>query len=68
MYGIDVSHHNGAIDWAAVKASGVKFAILRACYGMYDSQKDTRFETKYNGAKVTGFPPSALISAPTQKT
>ena len=39
MYGIDVSHHNGAINWAAVKTSGVEFAILRAGYGMYDNQK-----------------------------
>lgn len=31
-YGIDVSSHNGKIDWAKVKKSGVKFAILRAGY------------------------------------
>ena len=39
MYGIDVRHHNGAINWAAVKTSEVEFAILRAGYGMYDNQK-----------------------------
>ena len=59
MYGIDVSHHNGAINWAAVKTSGVEFAILRAGYGMYDSQKDARFETNYNGAKAAGVPVGA---------
>lgn len=33
-YGIDVSTHNGTIDWLKVKASGkVDFAILRAGYG-----------------------------------
>ena len=31
--GIDVSRHNGVIDWAKVKADGVKFAMIRAGYG-----------------------------------
>ena len=33
MRGIDVSRHNGAIDWNKVKASGVEFAIIRIGYG-----------------------------------
>ena len=28
--GIDVSHWQGNIDWAKVKASGVQFAIIKA--------------------------------------
>lgn len=40
MNGIDVSKHNGAIDWAKVKASGVEFAIIRAGYGKVIGQKD----------------------------
>ena len=31
--GIDVSYHQGDIDWASVKASGIEFAMLRAGYG-----------------------------------
>lgn len=31
--GIDVSEHNGVIDWEKVKASGIEFAMLRAGYG-----------------------------------
>lgn len=31
--GIDVSEHNGVIDWEKVKASGVGFAMLRGGYG-----------------------------------
>lgn len=31
--GIDVSEHQGAIDWQAVKNAGIEFAILRAGYG-----------------------------------
>lgn len=30
--GIDVSSHNGAVDWAAVKADGIEFAMLRIGY------------------------------------
>ena len=42
--GIDVSKHNGNINWQSVKASGkVDFAILRAGYGKSISQKDTKF-------------------------
>lgn len=44
MQGIDVSKHNGVIDWNAVKQSGkVDFAILRAGYDKSISQKDTKF-------------------------
>lgn len=31
--GIDVSEHNGKIDWARVKASDIDFAIIRCGYG-----------------------------------
>ena len=32
--GIDVSSHQGRIDWARVKAAGIQFAIIRAGYGL----------------------------------
>lgn len=58
--GIDVSKHNGSIDWQSVKASGkVDFAILRAGYGKSISQKDIQFECNYAGAKVQGIPVGA---------
>lgn len=59
MNGIDVSAHNGAIDWQKVKASGVQFVILRAGYGKTTSQKDKRFEEYYAGAKAAGIPVGA---------
>ena len=31
--GIDVSHHDGKIDWAKVKASGIAFAYIKATQG-----------------------------------
>lgn len=33
MLGIDVSKHQGSIDWAKMKPAGVEFAIIRAGYG-----------------------------------
>lgn len=52
--GIDVSKHNGAIDFNKVKASGMDFVIIRAGYGRHISQKDTRFEEYYAKAKSAG--------------
>ena len=57
--GIDVSKHNGTIDWAKVKAAGVQFAMLRAGYGRYDNQKDEQFEANYKGATAAGIPVGA---------
>jgi GH25 family lysozyme M1 (1,4-beta-N-acetylmuramidase) len=31
--GIDVSEHNGTLDWAKIKEAGVEFAIIRTGYG-----------------------------------
>lgn len=56
MKGIDVSVHNGKIDWQKVKESGVQFVIIRAGYGKVASQKDKRFEENYAGAKAVGLP------------
>lgn len=57
--GIDVSEHNGEIDWKKVKAAGVQFAIIRAGYGRYDKQKDEQFEANYKGATAAGIPVGA---------
>lgn len=59
MKGIDVSVHNGKIDWNKVKADGIEFAILRAGYGKLAKQKDDRFEDNYKGAKAAGIPVGA---------
>ena len=57
MKGIDVSTHNGTIDWAAVKKSGnADFAIIRAGYGKSISRKDPKFEQNYAGCKEQGIP------------
>lgn len=41
--GIDVSHHNGVIDWRKVKASGIEFAVIRAGFGWDPKQIDKKF-------------------------
>lgn len=51
---IDVSKHNGVIDWTKVKASGVSGVIIRAGYGRVISQKDKTFEEYYAGAVKAG--------------
>ena len=33
MKGIDVSSHQGLIDWAKAAGAGIRFAIVRAGYG-----------------------------------
>ncbi|MFV0414681.1 MAG: SpoIID/LytB domain-containing protein, partial [Oscillospiraceae bacterium] len=56
-FGIDVSAHQGLINWAAVKASGVEFAIIRSLswnkttnyYGI-----DPYFEYNVRNAKANG--------------
>ena len=37
--GVDVSAHQGDIDWAAVKKSGIEFAVIRLGYRGYGSGK-----------------------------
>lgn len=55
--GIDVSKHQGKIDWKKVKSSGkVGFAILRAGYGQVASQKDSQFENNYSGCIQNNIP------------
>lgn len=50
MKGIDVSHHQGVIDWDAVKASGIEFVIMKA---MYENghRIESSFARNYEGAQ-----------------
>src|SRR3546814_10025509 len=51
-HGIDVSHHQGAIDWERVAADGVEFAYLKATEG--GGFSDPRFVSNARGAKAAG--------------
>jgi len=50
--GIDVSEHQGNIDFAAVKAAGIEFAMIRAGYGW--TYEDKKFEQNVNGFLSAG--------------
>jgi lysozyme len=49
--GIDVSVYQGNIDWAAVKGSGIEFAIARVSDGTF---KDTKFDQNWPAMKAAG--------------
>ena len=56
-FGIDVSAHNGKINWAAVKAAGVDFAIIRCGFRGQSVGKiyeDAYFKTNVSGAAANG--------------
>lgn len=50
--GIDVSMHNGVIDFGRVKRSGMSFVIMKASEGM--SYRDPRFAVNYADARRSG--------------
>ena len=52
MIGIDVSEHNGKLDWAKIKKAGVSFAIIRDGYGT--SHVDNQFHANMAGAIAQG--------------
>ncbi len=52
VHGIDVSHHQGAIDWAAARADGVEFAYIKATEGA--DWHDPRFAENWSGAGDAG--------------
>ncbi|MCM1237359.1 MAG: Ig-like domain-containing protein [Ruminococcus flavefaciens] len=55
--GIDVSKHNGNIDWNAVKNSGVSYVIIRCGYRGYSTGvlvEDPKFHSNIKGAKAAG--------------
>jgi len=59
MDGIDVSQWQADIDFNAVRNAGTDFVILRAGYGKYAWQVDSKFVVNYNNAKAAGLPVGA---------
>jgi len=51
-YGIDVSAHQGSIDWGAVAADGIHAAYVKATEGA--TFRDPRFEDNWRGARAAG--------------
>ena len=59
LTGIDISAHNTVTDWAAIKADGIDFVMLRVGYRGYGVgtgklAKDTQFREYYRAAKSAG--------------
>lgn len=55
--GIDVSKHQGYIDWQQVKNAGIDFAIIRCGYGANTaSQDDVRWEYNASSCESLGIP------------
>ena len=52
MIGIDVSEHNGKLDWATIKKAGISFAIVRTGYGT--GYTDAYFKRNIEGALAQG--------------
>lgn len=56
-FGIDISRHNGKIDWNAVKSSGVDYVIIRCGYRGSSSGAlitDQNFQSNIKGATAAG--------------
>lgn len=55
--GVDLSYHNGTVDWGALKAAGCEFVMLRIGYRGYTEGglvKDEKFDEYLAGAKEAG--------------
>ena len=62
VFGIDVSKYQGVIDWKAVAADGVKYAILRVGSSTNAGPYvDPYFESNYNAARAAGLRVGAYL-------
>jgi lysozyme len=52
MNGIDVSHHQGHIDWITVRRSGISFAFVKATEGL--TSTDPLFAANWQAARQVG--------------
>lgn len=64
--GVDVSEHQGAIDWAQVKAAGYDFAIIRVAYRGYTEgalNRDATSQSNIEGAIAAGLDVGVYVFA-----
>lgn len=52
--GIDVSEHNGNIDWGKIKSDGIQFAMIRASWGHF--VEDAKARRNVSECKRLGIP------------
>lgn len=56
-HGVDISRHDGTVDWKSLKKEGIEFVILRCGYRGYQSGKikaDENFQNNIKGALDAG--------------
>ena len=62
MKGVDVSYHNGTINWKKVAASDVDYAIIRCGYGdNIKSQDDKKWAENVAGCEKNNIPYGVYI-------
>lgn len=64
--GIDVSQHQGKIDWEMVKASGIDFAVIRCANSTYD--EDTQWQYNVKECERLGIPYGVYIFSQAKNT
>ena len=52
--GIDISNHNGNIDFTKVKKAGINFVMIRSSYGWFN--EDSNFRNNVKGCEAVGLP------------
>jgi lysozyme len=52
IYGVDVSHHNGQLEWPKIAGAGVKFVYIKA--GQGTNFRDPRFSVNWRAAAGAG--------------
>jgi GH25 family lysozyme M1 (1,4-beta-N-acetylmuramidase) len=62
LFGVDVSSHNGDIDWEAAKDAGLDFAIIRIGYGADKTEYDDElWERNASECERLGIPYGAYL-------
>jgi GH25 family lysozyme M1 (1,4-beta-N-acetylmuramidase) len=54
VFGIDVSHYQGKIEWKKVADSGKKFCVMKCQYEAQSHRLDETFEDNYRGCGIYG--------------
>ena len=57
VWGVDVSHHQGHIDWPRLQGSDLRFAYIKATEGA--AFRDPRLLANWNAARAAGLVPGA---------
>jgi GH25 family lysozyme M1 (1,4-beta-N-acetylmuramidase) len=54
IFGPDISHYQGTVDWRAINASGASFAFVKASEGLHSA--DDQFAKNWAASRASGVP------------